>query len=177
MEGCKQLPASTPCTPRLPVSLLPSAGGGITIFEMCFDHQCSQKALTLDCPEMKGIRLGGKRPISIYRWYFVCIFHPLKMDIIKRLIPKAQSFEVFQMICWEKGGCGTFRTSTNLCHLPPSISFPFPLQKKKEKNLAFTTKQIQMLDNEWAEDRDCRNRTFSISQAGATQIAFTVLWE
>lgn len=48
--------ATTPL--RLPGSLLPSAGEGIKIFEMCFDHQCSQKALTLHCPEMKGIRLG-----------------------------------------------------------------------------------------------------------------------
>lgn len=51
-------PPAPPAPTRRPRSLLPSAGEGIGIFEMCFDHQCSQKALTLHCPEMKGIRLA-----------------------------------------------------------------------------------------------------------------------
>lgn len=51
-----------PLHPRLPGSLLPSAGEGVRIFEMYFDHQCSQEALTLHCPKMKGISVGGKYP-------------------------------------------------------------------------------------------------------------------
>lgn len=153
------LQAATLYHPLLPPdsrSLLPSAGEEIRIFEMCFDHQCSQKAQTLHCPEMKGIR-----PVSIYRWGFVCILYPLKrgsLDVIKRLIPKCEALKFFQMFCSEKGGCGTFRTSANLCHLPPST----PPQKKRKKFWLLTTKQIQMLDNGWAEDRDYRNRTVSI---------------
>lgn len=176
LQATRFHPLHTP-PPPLPGSLLPSAGEGISIFEMCFDHQCSQKALTLHCPEMKGISLGvggwGRKDLSPFTGdVFVCIFHPLKMDIFKRLILKAQSFEVFSN---DLLGEGRLWNVQNIHKSLSSASFHLlPFSFAKEKNLAFTTKQIQMLDNEWAEDRDCRNRTVSISQAGAAQIALTV---
>lgn len=115
----------------------------------------------------------------MFCWYF----SSFKNGHNQKTYSKAQSFEVFQMVCWEKGGCGTFATDVAnallLLHLLlkslSSASFYlFPLFFWRKRNLAFTTKQIQMWDNEWAEDRDCRHRAVLISQAAATQIAFAV---
>lgn len=74
---------------------------------MCFDHQRSQKALTLHCPEMKGIRLGEK-DLSPFTGDVLFGFFILKNGHNQKTYSKAQSFEVFQMICWEVGDCGTF---------------------------------------------------------------------
>lgn len=71
--GTRQLP-----TTRQPSALsrLPSGGEAARIFEMCFDHRSSQKALILYWPKMKGIRCKNPlwKAISIYRWCFVCLF-------------------------------------------------------------------------------------------------------
>lgn len=126
------LPPTAPI--QLSPSLLPTAGKGIRTFEMCFDHQCSQKELTLHCPEMKGIRMGGG--ISVYRWCFVCIPHPLKrgcLDIIKRLIPKRENLWSFSVLL----GDGRLQSILNIHKSLSSASFPspfpFPLQKKKKR--------------------------------------------
>lgn len=90
-----------------------SAGEAHRIFEMCFDHQSSQKALILYWPEMKGIRcrlpptphphpVKGYLDLQVMFCLFI-FFHPLKrgcLDIIKRR--KASGFEAFQLFCWRK---------------------------------------------------------------------------
>lgn len=163
--GMRELPAAR--QPSAP-SLLPSGGEAASIFEMCFDHRSSQKALILYWPKMKGIRCKNPlwKAISIYRWCFVCLFslslslsltrslHPLKrghLDIIKRSIPKrkAVGFDAFQMFCWEKQGGGTARLRSEhswipVISLPPLAPYPSLSAKKP----AFTTKQIQTVDNE-----------------------------
>lgn len=173
--GLHELPTTSPH----PVSPLPSVGEAVRIFEMCFDHQSSQEALILYWPEMKGICSKNllQKAILVYRWCFVCsFFSSLKKRTLgynQKSIPKhkALGFEAFQMFCLEKRFGGTACLYSEHPWIPIISLLPSPYPSLLQ-NLAVATKQIEMLDNEWVEDRNLRNRTVSISQARATKIAF-----
>lgn len=175
--------------PELPTALYLSLASPLLerhteIFEMWFDHQSSEKALIFYWPEMKGIRCKnlfakGYLDLQVIFCLFVCFFFFIflkrgDLDIIKRCVPKhkALGFEAFQMFCWGEArrwnSMSAFRVSMNPCHQLSSISLFLTFSFFFLQNLAFTTEQIQMLDNEWLDGRDFRNRTVSISQPRAT---------
>ena len=123
--------------PCLSLSLLPSAGEAHRIFEMCFDHQSSEKALIFYWPEMKGIRCknpSAKGYLDLQVMFlFVSFFHPVKrgdLDIIKRRIPKRKAFGLWSFSNVLLGearrwnSMSAFRASMNPCHQPSSISLP-----------------------------------------------------
>lgn len=161
-----------------PLPCLPSAGEAHRIFEMCFDHQSSEKALIFYWPKMKGNRWKKNKKkqnfckrLSRFTGdvLFVSFFILLKEET------GIYSKDVFQSVkLWalKLFKCFVGRSEMQLVRIQenPWISviscLPSPLPSLF-KNLPFT-EQIQMLDNEWVKVRDWRNVNVSISQQRAT---------
>lgn len=165
---------ASPPTTRQPSALSPRPSGGeaARIFEMCFDHRSSQRALILYWPKMKGIRCKSPlwKAISIYRWCFVCLLfssfrpsrslHPLKrghLDIIKRSIPKRKALGLWCFSNVLLGRSKTLEQRVCVQNIHESLSSaslllrtprPTLSAKKRNKKTAFATKQMQTADNE-----------------------------
>lgn len=157
MIGLPVIDGGLQAAPLYPFTPPPSVGEGGRIFEMCFDHQSSQKALISYWPEMKGIRWKClfQKAITIYSWCFVCLFFSFFKKSTLGYNKDFQGVKLWPLKmfkCFSDFLLGETRLwLIQIIHESlSSVSFhlPSPLQI-----LPFS-KQIQMLDNEWVEDTD-----------------------